>query len=355
MTRHRNSNIEVLRLLAMVAIVSHHAIVHNADDLNVIGSAPNRILLDFASILVGKTAVCLFFIISIWFLADRQLTFRGSCRRVWILEREILFYSVLCYLVYAPMLGTFSPTTFAARFFPVITGEWWFVSDYVLLMLALPFLVTVLKALPAREHGVLAVFLAVFFGFVQYLPYVGWALKDSSDIMGLLVLTTLTCHIRWYGIGMQRPRPYALLVSGALSLALPILLYVLRMDVRIAGRLWTPMQDWQSLPVIVLSFVIFLGVDRLTPHHWPIIDRMASGTFAIYLITDTPEAELLLWTKLFPLHRITGMPVPIAVILLVSIGLCAVCIGIDLIRQALFRVTVDRNPGAWFDRLFFRP
>lgn len=82
---------------------------------------------------------------------------------------------------------------------------------------------------------------------------------------------------------------------------------------------------------------------------------MTSGTFAIYLITDTPEAELLLWTKLFPLHRITGMPVPIAVILLVSIGLCAVCIGIDLIRQTLFRVTVDRNPGAWFDRLFFRP
>ncbi|MBT1180856.1 acyltransferase family protein [Bifidobacterium sp. CP2] len=349
MPKRRNSSLELLRLLAMLAIVFHHAIVHNGDGLDMIDSVPSRVFLEFAGILVGKTAVCLFFIISIWFLADRQLTFRGSCRRVWILEREILFYSVLCYLVCAPMLGTFSPTTFAARLFPVITGEWWFVSDYVLLILALPFLVTVLKALPAHEHGVLAIFLAVFFGFVQYLPYVGWALKDSSDIMGLLALATLTCYIRWYACRTQRPSSCVLLVAGALSLALLILLYVLRMDVRIAGRLWTPMQDWHSLPVIVLSFVIFLGVNRLTPHHWPIIDRMASGTFAIYLITDTPEAEFLLWTKLFPLHRIADTPMPIAIITLISIGLYTACIGIDLIRQTLFRATIDRNPGAWFD------
>lgn len=30
----------------------------------------------------------------------------------------------------------------------------------------------------------------------------------------------------------------------------------------------------------------------------------------------------------------------------------AVCIVLDLLRQLLFRVTVDRHRGRWFDRLW---
>lgn len=358
MSKQRNSNIELLRLMAMIAIVFHHAIVHNADDLDAVENVPSRILLEFAGTFVGKTAVCVFFIISIWFLADRRLTFRDSCRRVWILEREILFYSVLCYLVYAPTMGTFSVKTLLTRFLPVITGEWWFVSDYVLLMLVLPFLTTGLKALSTRDHGILTVFSVAFFGFVQYLPYIGWSLKDSSGIMGLLTVTIVTCYIRWHGEARKHRFNERLIaaVSGTVAFALLVALYVLQcvnipLVSTTASKLWTPMQDWHSLPVIIISIAIVGEASRAKAHHWPVIDRMASGTFAIYLITDTPEAELLLWTRLFPLHAIGGLPAVVVVILLIAAGVCMICTGIDLIRQALFHVSIDRNPGAWFDRL----
>ena len=73
-----------MRLVAMFCIVFHHFIDHNVDDVTVLGDTPTRYLLESCGTLVGKISVCLFFIISIWFLADRQLTVRESCRRVWI-------------------------------------------------------------------------------------------------------------------------------------------------------------------------------------------------------------------------------------------------------------------------------
>ena len=115
------------------------------------------------------------------------------------------------------------------------------------------------------------------------------------------------------------------------------------------------MQDWHSLSVIVISMTLFLWVDSVKPHHWPCIDRLAASAFAIYLITDTTEAETLLWTRLFPLSDIAHSPIPVLLsMLLITAGLCLVGILIDQVRSVLFRWTVNRRPGAWFDRLTLR-
>ena len=359
----RNSNIELMRLVAMFCIVFHHFIDHNVDDVTVLGDTPTRYLLESCGTLVGKISVCLFFIISIWFLADRRLTVRESCRRVWILEREILFYSVGCYLVYSLMMGVFSPTQLLARLLPVLTGEWWFVSDYVLLMLAMPFLLVGLKSLSQRDHAVLAAAMTVFFGFVQYLPYIGWALSDGSGILGILMLTIVVCYCRWHGEELLPGGVHSrrLPMASAIAVVLLTVLYasasMLHVPVlpSIAGKLWTPMQDWHSLLVIVISVTVFLWTNSAKPHHWPLVNRMAASAFAIYLITDAPEAETLLWARLFPLSDIAHSPIPVLLsMLLITAGLCLVGILIDQVRTVLFRWTVNRRPGAWFDRLTLR-
>lgn len=360
MSRLRNSNIELLRLAAMFCIVFIHFVTHNVSSPDVFGDTITRLLLDSCSTIVGKTAVCLFFIISIWFLVDSHMTFKESCRRAWILEREVLFYSILCYVIYAPALGEpYSFTTLVARFLPTLTGEWWFVSDYMLLLIMIPFLVKALRALSAREHALCAVLMVVFFGFVQYLPYIGWALVDSSSVMGLLILVTIVCYFRWHESSLfsKQHSTKVLFVACLSSVIMLAVIYVMQTwntgpISALASKLWTPMQDWHNLPIVIISLTIFMATIRSKPHHWPIVNHLATSAFAIYLITDTPEAETLLWTNLFPLHKLAQLPHPLGVMVLISASLCVICIGFDQIRQFLFKLTVDRNPGKWFDVVY---
>ena len=93
----RKSSIELLRLLSMLMIVSFHLCVGNRYDWFLAQPpTPTKVAYQF---LMGGGWVgnFIFFTISIWFLLDRQNTLKSSLKRIWILERELLFWSLaLC-------------------------------------------------------------------------------------------------------------------------------------------------------------------------------------------------------------------------------------------------------------------
>ncbi|WP_164521048.1 acyltransferase family protein [Bifidobacterium samirii] len=347
MTQKRNSNIEMLRLVSMLAIVMHHFVAHNIDSLDTVNGS-SRIILDFANILFGKIAVCIFLIITVWFLSDRSQTIQSTLHRMQVLEREVLFYSISCYLIYSFILDTFWPKMFITRFFPVITGEWWFVCAYMLLIFLLPFLCTGLKALNELEHRILTLVLLSFFGLIQFFPYIyDSALSDFSNVMGVVIITVATCYCRWYKDIITPPRKmYKLSLLPIASGLLLMISYIANMaNIQpfnsMLERLWLHLQDYYSLPVIIISLSVVIALTEATPHFWPPINRFAASSLAIYLITDTPEAQKILWERLFPLHLMNNTPIPIITMLLISVVICIVCIGIDQIRSKLFHIIFD--------------
>ena len=48
----------------------------------------------------GKIGVVIFFSISAWFFLDREQTIKSNLKRVWIMERELLFYSLILVAFY---------------------------------------------------------------------------------------------------------------------------------------------------------------------------------------------------------------------------------------------------------------
>ena len=71
----RNSNLELLRIIAMVFIVSHHFAVHGFGDCNFVISNPNNYLIYFLSIF-GKIGVDIFVLISAYFMVNSRFTLR---------------------------------------------------------------------------------------------------------------------------------------------------------------------------------------------------------------------------------------------------------------------------------------
>ena len=90
----RNSSIETLRIIAMFMILAHHFIVHNGYDVLKLPLGPERIVFQLVMAGGGKVGVVIFFSISAWFFLDREQTIKSNLKRVWIMERELLFWSL---------------------------------------------------------------------------------------------------------------------------------------------------------------------------------------------------------------------------------------------------------------------
>ncbi|WP_270307690.1 acyltransferase family protein [Bifidobacterium adolescentis] len=87
----RNSSIELLRIIAMFMILAHHFIVHNGYDVLKLPLGLERIFFQLVMAGGGKIGVVIFFSISAWFFLDKEQTIKSNLKRVWIMERELLF------------------------------------------------------------------------------------------------------------------------------------------------------------------------------------------------------------------------------------------------------------------------
>lgn len=77
-----------------VQILAHHFIVHNGYDVLKLPLGPERIFFQLVMAGGGKVGVVIFFSISAWFFLDREQTIKSNLKRVWIMERELLFWSL---------------------------------------------------------------------------------------------------------------------------------------------------------------------------------------------------------------------------------------------------------------------
>ncbi|MGO5062605.1 hypothetical protein ACTQ4A_00385 [Bifidobacterium pseudolongum] len=98
--KSRNSSIELLRLISMLMIVSLH-FVQSTDIGEWIARQPtscNKFIYQCVFMSGGWVGNFVFFAISVWFLLEGKPTFRECLKRIWIMERQLLFlgYCSLC-------------------------------------------------------------------------------------------------------------------------------------------------------------------------------------------------------------------------------------------------------------------
>ena len=145
----RNSSIELLRVIAMLLIVTQHSVVHSICNPS---TAPLSVPMLFATMLgadtTGSIGVLLFFGISAWFLCnDGNPSVRSALKRIWLVEREMLFYA-WGILLLRIILGHTPPNASLVVYslFPGITGLWWYMTAYIIFLAFYPFLTVGLYA-----------------------------------------------------------------------------------------------------------------------------------------------------------------------------------------------------------------
>lgn len=340
----RNSSIELLRILSMFMILLHHLVVHNVVDYKAMDPGIFRFLLQFLFVSGGKVGVVIFFAISAWFMADAATGVKASLRRVWMLEKEALFYGVVlgfgCYLTIDGVgLGALLHGVF-----PLMSSIWWYTTAYAGFLIVFPFLADGLRALGRKRHLSLCAVLFFVIGVVGLLP----VSPVVTGAMGMMYLFVLISAYKWYVAPEHAFDPLKLIAVGAMLL-LPYVLASLAAKALLDVSTGTYITSETKTPILLMGFGIFLLFERM--HFYsPVVNKVAACSLSVYLITEFPAIASRMWQGPFSLDVMAASPAGFAYAIALCIAVYIACTALDGMRRWLFSKGIDAAWSGFFER-----
>lgn len=344
----RNSNIEMVRLIAMVMIVLNHspwnAFSYADASAGYIQRLGMTCIISFLSNW-GGVGDCLFFIISAWFLCDEKQSYKRNISRCWHLEKQLWFWSIVlfigCLVVWHMQGGVPGVETLASlglkTLFPFAANLWWYPTSYMLFLLVCPLLTRGLRLLTRERHAALCVGLLLGFGWT---PASVFPLDMVYSIVLFFYLYVLVCFVKWHMpvLYENRSLTYILLAFGlAVGLGSQLIIACVLPN-RVVWTMW--MNSPRCLSTICIALAIVVIATTAKPRYSQVINYVAASTLAVYLVCTHMFANLILTPVVRTLHPgIASVGKMVAMAAMVYIA----ALIIDILRHWIFTWTVDRS------------
>lgn len=294
-----------------------------------------------------------FFVISAWFLADKKVTPYYAMKKVWILEKEVLFWSLLLLSV---SIILSKEKLFAVHFFflksifPLTKGLWWYASSYALFLLLLPPLKLGLRAMNRSVHKLSALIIAIW-GILALFPKLG-TINSANGAFGMVLCFVLIAYYKWYIKSLSSRKLFCILF-GSITVVIAWWACIKFVNVNFnvgLSYLTYLTQGWPSLFPCIISFCIFILFSRMYFSNC-LVNKLASCTFGIYLIHSYPLVNNLIWKSYIAPVHVSSNPFLILAYALLVFAICAL---LESVRQRLFSFIFGKNSGKTFDAIIGR-
>lgn len=333
--KQRNSNVEILRIIAMYLIIWTHLSPGEA-----IASLQYPLIAKLISYGGGSVGDVLFFSISAWFLCKaRTPNLQTTLQRIWKLEKQLLFYSLGMFLICStvwwftgyPILRSLFDWVHlgVVSVAPALLGTWWYPTAYILFLLLLPLMNAGLEAIGQRFHAILAVTMLAAFGAIPYF--------SNNMALGVFLFVyqyVLISYVRWYLPRIEQSARWAwgLFLGGMLLIIVSFAVCQLIPSIAYGSEPW-------KIPSMATAFGLLLIANQAKPHHSHVINTIAASTLSVYLVHLYWPITMWLQSVMGTVYRLVGTPGPWQAFALHSMMLAliyAVIIIIDLIRRQIF-------------------
>lgn len=330
----RESNLELLRIVAMFFIICHHLIVHS---LHCAYYPSQRSELRFDITTMALVFLNTLFIVSVncYILISGFYGIKPNTKKLCSLLSLCVFYSLLGYLFYAIINDEFSVKEILYSFLPFShTRGLWFVGAYFALFLTAPLLNAAANYLNEQKIQEWIIALAGLAVITFYLGYI-WRTGPNSDGYNVFHFLFL------YMIGRFLNKNKSVLVNYKykylfIYVACAILTFLLAIYIAkstndtnkvfyIAWRYNSPFIVTSSI-----AFFLFFASLKIKSH---VINTIAASTFSVYLIHENVYLRNYLYTYFN--DYASGRP---SLYVINLIFICAGCIFfcaifIDLLRK----------------------
>ena len=345
MREQRKSNYELLRIIAIIFIISFHYVYKGGfiyETLSV-----NKMIVNIFTML-GEVGVNLFIFITGYFLIQSKKNI--SIKKVISLILEIFFYNLLnqLYLNQFDFSNLINNLTYV-DFFPFIYNRYWFGTAYILLYIFSPYINRLLLTLSHKENLRLLLTLLIVFCFIP--TFFGMKINDTETLLyynrfiWLIVVYISGALIYLYGNTIKYFN-YSCICYFLLAIAFFIIIvgiifiieyyhnFFATFGIMNSTYFWRP----NTIVTYIWSLLIFLFFSKLKIQN-TIINVMASTTFGIYLLHDG-VASSILWGSVFKNSTHMYSRYLIFHILLASVIIFVLGCIIDLARQYAIKMTV---------------
>ena len=331
--KERNSSIELLRIIIMLMIICcHFATFGGFSFVNI--SIPKMWwnVIEMG----GNLAVVVFVMISGYFLINND-SLKINVSKIFKLGGVIVFYAItllgLSTLIYPEYI---TKNNIIYSFSPISNRLWWFASTYFILYLIHPFLNKLLLNLTKKQYQTYIVFGLLIFSIV---PNITLGSNQLSNLIEFIMYYSIAGYIRLFGLFEDKNSKSWLIWFIVLS-TIKYLLYLLPSLVNFnhdwIDAHFTYAYNRNSIFTIIQAICLFMTFNKLNIKYNPIINKIASTTFGVYLIHDSNLLRPIIWKDIFNVasYQNTALIIPYSIVVTIIIFIC--CSVIDLIRQIVF-------------------
>jgi surface polysaccharide O-acyltransferase-like enzyme len=264
----RESNIELLRIIAMMMVLLVHCNYFSIGKVTPedISAAPLDSFVKAFAQQVCIICVNVFILISGWF------GIRPSLKGVASFLYQILFYHILISSVALSINGTISLKVLLAFF---LQGSYWFIPAYLILYCMSPILNSFIENSPTRQYiAILGAFflLELAFGWVSN----AGLFQNGYSAISFVGLYLLAGFLRRYNKWHRK-------LSASKSFLLYMLFTIIPVAIYFLTKNYMQMLSYCSPFVIAASVFFFLTFEKMKVSS-PFINTMGKSAFAIFLI-----------------------------------------------------------------------
>lgn len=328
----RQSNLELLRIIAMFVIVMHHYVV-NSGLIQVIYDNPYN----FNSLLLlilgwgGKTAINCYIFITGYFMCKKDITAKKFTR----LFSEVLFYNIIIYSIFVVSgYEDFSIKACIKNILPITAIDSGFTSAFLVFYLFIPFLNIFIKALSEKQH---LMFLVLLLSVYTIWPSLKFNVAFNY-VTWFCVLYFMAAYYRLY----EKPRlnkkylyKYFAVITLLLSWsAVGILSYIASLigkDVVSWGYFF--IADSNKILAVLTAVAAFMYFKNLDIGYNKWINKIAASTFGVLLIhANSDTMRQWLWKD--TLNNVDWFNSPYEFLHMFSsvIAIYIICTLIDMLR-----------------------
>lgn len=335
----RNIGIDILRNLAMFGVVVLHCIGHGS----YLDSSNQGIMLLY---IICYCAVDVFVCITGYVYVNKKIKI-ARLAELWV---TLVFWSIVLTSIIGVLSGQgITIKSIISSFFPIISGSWWFMSAYMLLLVCVPFLNKLIDNISKREHGLLIVIMIVYACLSLVVPL------TKNDVFYLNYGYSPIWFIFLYIIGAYIKKYQPLTKLKALVLYIVFLMFTI-IGKEVTENTTILMYEDSMYDELVLSyvspFVMLQAIGLLAFFSQlcvqsklvvTIVERISVATLGVYLISDQRQMRELIMSGL-----VNAEFMPSSFGILFKILICAViifvsCILLDMVRYKLFEKIKNVN------------
>lgn len=278
----RNTNIEILRFVLMVAIFVWHTLVLGLGFMDgqqgMFEYDGNMLVMFSLCALLAPATYCFVFISGYYGI-------KFSFSKLLNLLLWVVITAVSCG-VYRYWQGQVTWYEIYASFLPLVHNRWWFITAFVSLFIVAPFVNTAVEQMSKQQ---ISGTLLMLYGILAY-RWILLASNAGSSFLGLLFVYILARFVAINKLSLSRGKAIILFVGSLVitTCLASVLYYGLRgrLDPVYAQRIVFQVYAYCNPLIVVMAVSLFFFVISYTPRTIPWLNILLKTNLFIYLFTQ---------------------------------------------------------------------